>query len=301
MTDTHRVLRTPDDAFSGIAGFPYPPHYTTVDGGDLGPLRMAHIDEGEGPVVLCLHGEPSWSYLYRSMIPVFVEGGCRVLAPDLIGFGRSDKPAAVGDYSYQGHLDWLSEWFLGLDLSEVTLVAQDWGGLLGLRLLAAHPDRFARFSIANTGLPAGDQPMPDAFLAWRRFSLEDPDFDIGFICNEFGGGGLTDAEVDAFRAPFPDNAYKAGARAFPSLVPAEPDNPASEANRRAWDVLRAWEKPALLCFSDGDPITRGGEGVFLAQVPGCAKQPHITLSGGHFIQNHDGPRWARAILDWMKH
>ena len=293
------VLRTPESAFTGLEDFPFEPRYSEVDGGELGPLRMAHIDEGDGPVVLCLHGEPSWSYLYRKMIPVLVAGGCRVLAPDLVGFGRSDKPAAVADYSYAGHVDWLEQWFLGLDLDDVTLVAQDWGGLLGLRLLAENPSRFARFSLSNTGLPTGDQPLPDAFRTWRRFSLEDGVFDTGFICNEFGGGGLSAAEIEAFRAPFPDDRYKAGARAFPSLVPDDPSNPASAANREAWEVLRGWEKPALMCFSDGDAITRGGERAFISQVPGCADQPHITLSGGHFIQNHDGERWARAILDWM--
>ncbi len=293
------VLRTPDEAFDGLTDFPYEPHYREIDGGSLGPLRLAYIDEGEGPVVLCMHGEPSWSYLYRKMIPVLVAGGCRVLVPDLIGFGRSDKPAKIDDYSYQGHLDWLSQWFLGLDVTDVTLVAQDWGGLLGLRLLTDNPGRFARFSLANTGLPTGDQPMPEAFTAWRQFSLEDPTFDIGFICNEFGGGGLSDHEQDAFRAPYPDDRYKAATRAFPSLVPADPENPASAANRSAWEVLRAWEKPALMCFSDSDPITRGGEQVFLKQVPGCEGQPHITLSGGHFIQNHDGERWAQSVLDWM--
>ncbi|MFK7828922.1 MAG: haloalkane dehalogenase [Congregibacter sp.] len=293
-----RVLRTPESAFKNLPEFPFRPHYQSVDGGELGALRMAYIDEGSGPVILCLHGEPSWSFLYRKMIPIFVAAGYRVLAPDLVGFGRSDKPAAIGDYSYQRHLDWLAAWFHALELSDVTLVAQDWGGLLGLRLLAENCDSFARFSLSNTMLPTGDHAPPEAFLAWRQFSLDDPDFDIGLICNELGSGNLSVAEQAAFRAPFPDDHYKAGARAFPALVPTDPDNPASAANRSAWDVLRRWEKPALMCFSDQDPITRGGDKVFCSQVPGCEGQPHQTLNGGHFVQNYDGERWASAIVEW---
>jgi haloalkane dehalogenase len=250
-------------------------------------------------VVLCLHGEPSWCYLYRKMIPVFTAAGMRVLAPDLIGFGRSDKPADRYAYTYQSHVAWMTAWLEALDLRDVTLIAQDWGGLIGLRLLAEHPDRFARFSIANTGLPTGDGQPSDAFLAWRRFSQEDPTFDIGFICNEFGQGGLTDAEIDAYRAPFPSDEYKAGARQFPTLVPISSDDPARPANLAAWQVLGQWDKPVLLCFSDGDPITRGGEKAFLERVPGAQGQPHITLHGGHFIQNSDGPRWAQAVVDWI--
>lgn len=301
MTDNNEaVVRTPDSAFSDLDDFPFEPKYVDVDGGALGALRMAYIDEGQGPVVLCMHGEPSWSYLYRKMIPVFVAAGCRVLAPDLIGFGRSDKPSAVADYSYAGHLAWLTDWFDQMDVDGATLVAQDWGGLLGLRLLTDRADRFARFSLSNTGLPTGDHPPGDAFKAWRQFSLEDETFDIGFICNEFGGGGLSEAEQNAYRAPFPDNRFKAGTRAFPSLVPTDPDNPESSANRSAWQQLSAWDKPALMCFSDADPITKGGETPFLKLVPGCSEQPHITLEGGHFIQNYDGERWASHVVEWMQ-
>ena len=296
---SEQVMRTPDEAFEGLSDFPYTPNYKDVDGGELGALRMAYIDEGQGPVVLCLHGEPSWSYLYRKMIPVFVDAGYRVLAPDLIGFGRSDKPAQVDDYSYRRHLDWLTDWFLQMDVSDVTLVAQDWGGLLGLRVLADHPDRFARLSVGNTFLPTGDQPVSDAFHAWRQFSLEDEVFDIGFICNELGSGQLSDAEQDAFRAPYPDDRYKAGTRAFPSLVPTGPEYPEASANREAWKVLGAWEKPVLTCFSDGDPIMKGVDKIFQEAMPGCEGQPHITLHGGHFIQNSDGPRWAEHVVAWM--
>lgn len=295
------VLRTPDEQFQDLPDYDFAPHYHTLTDPDLGELRMHYLDEGpqDGPVILCMHGEPSWCYLYRKMIPVFVAAGMRVLAPDLIGFGRSDKPTERTDYTYQRHVDWITQWFLAMDVKDVTFIGQDWGGLIGLRLLAENPDHFARFSIGNTALPTGDMPMNDAFLAWRQFSQEDPVFDIGFICNELGNGSLTEAEVDAFRAPFPADEYKAGARQFPTLVPATPDDPAREANLAAWQVLENWHKPALMCFSDGDPILGGAYQVFLDRVPGTQGQPHVTLQGGHFVQNTDGPRWAQTVVDWI--
>jgi haloalkane dehalogenase len=293
------ILRTPDTCFDNLADFPYQPHYCDLTDPDAGKLRLAYIDEGQGPAVLCMHGEPSWSYLYRKMIPTLVAAGYRVLAPDLIGFGRSDKPDDREFYTYQRHVDWIKDWIVQLDLQSVTLVAQDWGGLIGLRALAEMPERFARMSLGNTGLPTGDQPMGEAFLAWRTFSQQDPVFDCGLICNEFGKGVLTDAEEDAFRAPFPSDAHKAGARAFPMLVPSEPDDPASAANHKAWEVLGAWDKPLLLCFSDGDPITGAMRPIFEAMVPGAAGQPHVTLQGGHFVQNQDGERWAQTIVEWI--
>ena len=293
------ILRTPDTCFDQLDDFPYQPHYRELSDHDSPGLRLAYIDEGEGPVVLCMHGEPSWSYLYRKMIPVLVAAGYRVLAPDLIGFGRSDKPDDRNFYTYQRHVDWIKDWICQLDLQDVTFVGQDWGGLIGLRVLTDMPDRFTRMSLGNTGLPTGDQPMGDAFETWRQFSQEDPTFDTGFICNDFGQGGLSEAEQDAFRAPFPSNDHKAGARAFPLLVPNRPDDPASDANRAAWQVLLAWEKPVLLCFSDGDPITSAMRPAFEEKVPGCAGQPHVTLRGGHFVQNQDGERWAQSIVEWI--
>ncbi len=293
------ILRTPDSCFDQLNDFPYQPKYLELSDPDAPGLRMAYIDEGEGPVVLCMHGEPSWSYLYRKMIPVLVAAGNRVLAPDLIGFGRSDKPSDRDFYTYQRHVDWVKDWVDQLDLRDVTLVAQDWGGLIGLRVLTDLTERFARMSLGNTGLPTGDQPMSDAFASWRQFSQEDPVFDIGFICNEFDQGGLSNAEKDAFRAPFPTDDHKAGARAFPMLVPSHPEDPASGANRAAWEVLKQWDKPVLLCFSDSDPITATMRPVFVENVPGCAGQPHVTLSGGHFVQNQDGERWAQCIVDWI--
>jgi haloalkane dehalogenase len=295
------ILRTPDERFANLPDFPYPPKYLSVPDPELGDLRIHYVDEGprDGPVVLCLHGEPSWSFLYRKMIPVFGSAGCRVVAPDLVGFGRSDKPSQQSDYTYARHVRWMRDWLLALGLENVTLLGQDWGGLIGLRLLAEDPDRFARFSLSNTGLPTGDHGIPEAFLRWRTFSQEDAEFDTGFILNLFGHGSLSNDEIDAYRAPFPSEEYKAGARVFPMLVPTDPDDPASEANRRAWKVLMEWDKPALMCFSDADPIMAGGEKPFLKRVPGTRGQPHITLKGRHFIQEEDGETWARAVSEWM--
>lgn len=296
------ILRTPDDRFTNLDGFSFQPHYAETEDEDLGLLRIHYLDEGpkEGPVVLCLHGEPTWCYLYRKMIPVFVDAGCRVLAPDLIGFGRSDKLSEREDYSYARHVKWMAGWIGSLGLNNITLLGQDWGGLIGLRLVAEHPDLFARFSLSNTALPTGDHAVSEAFHRWRKFSQEDPEFDTGFIVNLFGHGDLSDAEIEAYRAPFPSNEYKAGARQFPVLVPVKPDDPASEDNRRAWSVLMQWEKPALMCFSDADPIMQGGEKPFLKLVPGTRGQPHITLKGRHFIQEEDGLNWAQAVVDWMR-
>jgi len=296
------VLRTPDERFEKLSGFPFEPRYLEIVDADLGRLRIHYVDEGpaHGPVVVCLHGEPTWSYLYRKMIPLFAAAGCRVLAPDLVGFGRSDKPSERSDYSYAKHVRWMSDWLVAMGLCDVTLLGQDWGGLIGLRMIAEMPERFARFSLSNTGLPTGDHAVNEAFHRWRKFSQEDPEFDTGYIVNLFGHGDLSEDEMDAYRAPFPSDEYKAGARQFPMLVPTEPDNPASAANRAAWKVLMEWHKPALMCFSDADPIMAGGEKPFLKLVPGTRHQPHITLKGRHFIQEEDGERWAQAVIRWAR-
>jgi haloalkane dehalogenase len=296
-----KSLRTPDERFERLSGYPFQAHYHTLEDPDLGELRIHYLDEGPAtaPPVLCLHGEPSWSYLYRKMVPVFTAAGLRVIAPDLIGFGRSDKPANRADYSYANHVRWMTDWLRAMGLQEITLVAQDWGGLIGLRLVADMPERFARISLSNTGLPTGDHPMPEAFLKWRNWSQHTADFDAGLICNNFGHGSLSDEEIEAYRAPFPDDRYLEGARQFPALVPAMPDDPAADDNRNAWSRLMQWEKPMLLCFSDGDPVTRGGERPFMKVVPGTRDQPHITLKGSHFIQEEDGENWARAIVNWI--
>jgi len=296
------VLRTPDECFRNLSGFPFEPHYLEIVDSRLGRLRIHYVDEGpaHGPVVLLLHGEPTWSYLYRKMIPLFAEAGFRVIAPDLIGFGRSDKPTERADYSYARHVRWMTDWLFAMGLCDVTLLGQDWGGLIGLRVLAEHPERFARFSLSNTGLPTGDHPVNDAFHRWRKFSQEDPEFDTGYIVNLFGRGGLSEEEMEAYRAPFPSDEFKAGARQFPMLVPTEPDNPASDANREAWKVLMQWHRPALMCFSDADPIMAGADKPFLKLVPGARNQPHITLKGRHFIQEEDGETWARAVIPWIR-
>jgi len=294
------ILRTPDSFFQGLEGFAFQPHYVDIADADFGPLRIHYLDEGpsDGPIVLCLHGEPTWCYLYRKMIPVFTAAGFRVLAPDLVGFGRSDKLSEREDYTYARHVRWMKDWLNAVDAREITLLGQDWGGLIGLRLVAENPELFARVSISNTGLPTGDQSFGEAFLKWRAFSQSDPVFDIGFIVNLFGRGNLTEGEIVAYRAPFPDDSYKAGARQFPLLVPAEPDNIAADDNRRAWQSLMQWHKPFLLCFSDGDPITQGADKAFLKRVPGTKDQPHVTLKGRHFIQEEDGEAWARAVVAW---
>ncbi|MGY2127748.1 haloalkane dehalogenase [Blastococcus sp. SYSU DS0617] len=294
-------LRTPDERFADLPGFPYEPRYVEVDDGEGGRLRVAYVDEGpaDGETVLLLHGEPSWSFLYRKMIPVLAGAGLRVVAPDLIGFGRSDKPVNRDDYSYARHVGWMRQALLDqLDLSGITLVGQDWGGLIGLRLVAENPDRFARVVVANTGLPTGDQPMSDAFLAWQRFSQESPDFQIGRIVGNGTAQGAAPEVVAAYDAPFPDDRYTAGARIFPTLVPTSPDDPAAADNRAAWEVLSRWEKPFLTAFSDSDAITRGGERVFQKLVPGAQGMPHTTLAGGgHFLQEDVGPELARVVVE----
>lgn len=296
------VLRTPDERFENLPDFPFEPRHLEIVDPDLGRLRIHYVDEGpaHGPVVVCLHGEPTWSFLYRKMIPLFAAAGYRVLAPDLIGFGRSDKPSERSDYTYAKHVRWMSDWLVAMGLCDVTLLGQDWGGLIGLRMVAEMPERFARFSLSNTGLPTGDHAVNEAFHRWRKFSQEDPEFDTGYIVNLFGRGDLSEEEMAAYRAPFPADEYKAGARQFPMLVPTEPDNPASAANREAWKVLMQWHKPALMCFSDADPIMAGGDRPFLKLVPGTRNQPHVTLKGRHFIQEEDGETWARAVIGWAR-
>lgn len=300
------VVRTPDERFEQLPGYPWAPAYTEVPAGDGSDavLRVHYVDDGPADAaetVLLLHGEPSWSYLYRTMVPPLVAAGHRCVAPDLVGFGRSDKPAARTDYTYARHVGWLTAaLFDNLDLADVTLVCQDWGGLLGLRLVGEHPKRFRRVVAANTGLPTGDTAMGDAFMAWQRFSQEVETMPIGAIVN---GGCTTDLDpevVAAYDAPFPDERYKEGARQFPLLVPTRPDDPAAEANRRAWETLRAFDRPFLCAFSDSDPITRGADAQFMAEVPGARGRPHTTIEGGgHFLQEDRGPALAAVVADFI--
>jgi haloalkane dehalogenase len=297
------ALRTPEDRFADLPDFPFAPHYVEVDDGEGGSLRVHHLDEGppDGPVVLLMHGEPSWSFLYRTMIAELVDAGLRCVAPDLVGFGRSDKPSEQADYSYTRHVEWMRQaLFDRLDLGDVTLVGQDWGGLIGLRLVGEQPDRFARVVVANTGLPTGEHPMSDAFLAWQRFSQESPHFPIGRIVD---GGCETDLPpevVAAYDAPFPDDSYTSGARILPSLVPTAPDDPAAAANQAAWAVLGRFERPLLTAFSDRDPITGGGDAVFQRTVPGAQGRAHVTIAGGgHFLQEDRGPELGRVVAEFV--
>ena len=297
-----KALRTPDERFDNLPGYPFQPHYLDVPDGEGGSLRMHYVDEGSADAapVLLLHGEPSWSYLYRKMIPGIVEAGHRAVAPDLVGFGRSDKPAEKGDYTFQRHVDWMTSFVEQLDLRGIIYFGQDWGAVIGLRVVSEQPDRFARVIIGNGGLPTGDRPGNDAFMAWQKFSQTSPAFDIGRLIQRATMTTLPDDVVAAYDAPFPDDSYKAGARIFPSLVPTQPDDPAAEPNRRAWEVLQKWEKPFLTAFSDADPVTKGGERVMQSRIPGAQGQPHTTIVGaGHFLQEDKGEELARIVVDFI--
>lgn len=291
-----QVYRTPDERFADLPDFPFAPHYLELQSG----LRVHYIDEGprDGPLVLLLHGEPTWCFLFRHMIKPLVDAGHRVVAPDLIGFGRSDKPLASADYSYAGQVAWMREWIEALDLKGITLGCQDWGSLIGLRLAAEMPDRFHAIALSNGGLPAGQEP-PRAFAIWRAFARYSPVFPIGRIVRSGSRCGLTDQEIAAFDAPFPTRASKVAARAYPALVPFA-GNPAVPDQERAWAVFDAWTKPFLCCFSDQDAITRGGDAVWLERVPGTRGMAHRTLHGGHFIQNDDPAGFAQAIIEVAK-
>ena len=297
------TLRTPDARFVGLPGYPFPPRYLEIPAGDGGVLRVHYVDEGprDAEVVLMLHGEPSWSYLYRKMIPVISGAGLRAVAPDLIGFGRSDKPVRREDYSYARHVAWMRSFLDALDLKRITLVCQDWGGLIGLRLVAESSERFARVVAANTFLPTGDQKPPEAFFKWREFSQRVEVFPAGFILQSATVSELPADVLAAYDAPYPDETYKAGARQFPTLVPAVPDDPASEANRAAWRVLERFEKPFLCAFSDSDPITAGADKVFRSRIPGAAGQLHTTITAaGHFLQEDKGEELARVVVDFVR-
>jgi haloalkane dehalogenase len=296
------ALRTPDERFQNLPGYTFAPHYLDVPDGEGGTLRMHYVDAGprDGSIVLLLHGEPSWSYLYRKMIPDIVAAGHRVIAPDLVGFGRSDKPSEQSDYTFQRHIDWLTSFVVGLDLKDITYFGQDWGAVLGLRVAAENEQRFARIVIGNGGLPTGDRPPNEAFMRWQKFSQTSPKFNIGSLIQGATVTTLSDDVVAAYDAPFPDDSYKAGARIFPSLVPTTPDDPAAEANRRAWEILQKWEKPFLTAFSDSDPVTKGGEFVMQKRIPGAQGQPHVMLNGGgHFLQEDVGEELARIVVDFI--
>lgn len=292
-----KILRTPDERFTNLPGYAFAPHYVEVDG-----LRIHYVDEGprDAAPVLLLHGEPSWSFLYRKMIAVLVAAGHRCVAPDLVGFGRSDKLGDRRDYTYQRHVAWMARFLTAVDLRRITLVCQDWGGLIGLRLVAEHTERFDRVVAANTFLPTGDKRGGKAFEQWQRFSQETPEFAVGAIVQGGCATSLPDDVIAAYDAPFPDDTYKEGARQFPMLVPTTPNDPASEPNRAAWEVLKRFEKPFLCAFSDLDPITRGADKFLIETIPGAAGQPHTTIEGGgHFLQEDKGEELARVVADFI--
>ena len=328
-------LRTTDSRFENLADYPFTPHYLEVDDTDGGRLQVHYLAEGpkDGPVVLLMHGQPAWSYLYRHMIPLLVEEGYRVYAPDLVGFGKSDKPTQEADYTYARHVLWMSDWLEQLHLDQITLFCQDWGSLIGLRLLTTFPDRFAGVVLSNGGLPAGYVPfgmnwfarrlyqrvpvvkkeqllacfeasdsnpwlsVPGMFY-WRKFCAETGDFDIGQIVLQFDSTSMGNAEVEAYNAPYPDDTYKAGARRFPSLAPILRDDAETAANRRAWHVLEQFDKPFMCAFSDGDPVTAGLKAPILKRVPGCRGIRHRTIeNAGHFPQQEQPEQCVQAILD----
>jgi haloalkane dehalogenase len=326
--------RTPDARFSDLPGWRFAPHYVEIPDGDGGALRMHYVDEGPrgAAPILCLHGQPTWSYLYRKMIPAFAAAGQRVVAPDLVGFGRSDKPLRPGDYSYARHVAWLHAFVAALDLRDVTLVCQDWGGLLGLRVVAETPERFARVVASNTALPdargipesaapalralyaqlpvprtmdevaqgfASPPGGPPPFLRWQKHCAESPEFTPGSVLRALCPG-LSAAEVAAYDAPFPDERFLAGARRFPTLVPVTPDDPAIADNRRAWQALGSFAKPFLTAFTDSDPVTRGHDVRMREEIPGAQGQPHTTIAGaGHFVQEDAGEELAKITLDFI--
>lgn len=298
-----QALRTPDSQFDNLIGYSFAPNYANIADGEGGELRLHYVDEGpkDGLTILLLHGEPSWSFLYRKMIPGLVAAGCRVIAPDLIGFGRSDKPIERDDYSYQNHMDWLTEWFLGMGLSRVVMFCQDWGGLLGLRLLAENPELFSGTVAANTFLPTGDVPASESFLNWQSFSQTVPEFPSGKIISGATVSELSEEVLAGYNAPYPEERYKSGARQFPLLVPTTPNDPAANANREAWKVLSKLEMPFLTAFSDQDPITAGGEKSFHKMIPGCNGQDHVTIQdGGHFLQEDKGEELVQVVLTFIK-
>ena len=299
-----QTLRTPDDRFIDLPEFPYSPHYSDVSDGDGGTLRMAWVQDGpaDADPVLMLHGEPSWSFLYRKMIPVLVAAGHRVICPDLVGFGRSDKPTRIEDYTYARQVEWVRTLvFDHLNLQRVTLVGQDWGGLIGLRLAAEHPERFSRLVVANTGLPTGDIPMPKIWWQFREAIQTAPSIDVG----RFVQGGcrrpMSDAVRQAYDAPFPDDTYCAAPRAMPGLVPTSPDDPAAQANRSAWAALSASQTPMLVAFSDGDPITGGMAPIFKREMPGAQGIDHpVVHDAGHFLQEDAGEELAEYVVEFLR-
>ena len=298
-----KVLKTPENAFADISDFPYPAHFVEVTDTVSSELCMAYYQLGptEGHPVVLLHGEPTWAYLYRKMMPLLADAGFCVCVPDLIGFGRSDKPTLKSDYTYGRHLIWLKDWFNQVVKEPATLFCQDWGGLLGLRMVADMPTRFAGVMASNTGLPTGDVKPTEAFTRWRRFSQDVEEFPTSTVINNGTLSGIDEHALAAYDAPFPDESYKMGARMFPLLVPTEPDSPDSQANRNAWQSLKQFNKPFMTAFSDGDPVTAGGEKYLQKQIPGCKGIKHASIkSGGHFVQEDKGEELAQLLISFIR-
>lgn len=292
------ILNTPDNRFENLPDYPFAPNYLEI--GD--DLKMHYVDEGprDGKVVLLLHGEPSWSFLYRKMIPVFVAAGFRTIAPDLIGFGKSSKPTEQSDYTYTRHLEWMDKFVKSLDLKGINAFFQDWGGLIGLRNALANEDRYASITVGNTFLPTGEVGANEAFMQWRLFSQKSPKFDIGMVLQKATVSQLSPEIIAAYDAPFPDDTYKAGARIFPTLVPITADAPEAMNNKMAWGQLVRWTKPFLTLFSDSDPIMAGLEKHFIKKVPGAKGQPHeIIKGGGHFLQEDKGEEIAEKMVAFL--
>jgi haloalkane dehalogenase len=287
------VFRTPDERFQELPGFPFEPHYAEVGG-----LRLHYVDEGSGRPVVCFHGEPTWAYLYRKMLPPLVEAGNRVICPDYAGFGRSDKPTDRGWYTYDRHVELVSGLLEGLDLSDAVVVVQDWGGAIGLRWAVENADRVGALVILNTGLFTGR--VSKGFLAWRDFAEKNPDLPVGFVIQGGTATELPDDVVTAYEAPFTDAASKAGAAQFPLLVPTSDDDPGAAEMRAVADELTRWEKPALVAFSDSDPVfpyPKGGDR-FVELLPTVESQVKIE-GAAHFLQEDRGELVAEEILRFL--
>jgi haloalkane dehalogenase len=288
------VFRTPDERFEELPGFPYEPHWHEADG-----LRLHYVDEGSGDPVVCFHGEPTWAYLYRHMVPVLTGAGHRVVCPDYPGFGRSDKPTERGWYSYDRHVEYVSALLDALDLREATVVVQDWGGPIGLRWAVEHADRVARLVILNTGLFTGR--VSKGFMRWRDFAERNPDLPVGFVLQGATATELPDDVVAAYEAPFPTPESKAGAAQFPLLVPISDEYEGAATMREVADELSKWDKPALVAFSDSDPVfpyPRAGE-FFCDLIPGAGEQVRVE-GAAHFLQEDRGREIAERVVRFTR-
>ncbi len=290
------IIRTPDDRFSNLPEFPYTPHYATII-----DLRIHYIDEGKGPIILCLHGEPTWSFLYRKMIPLFIRAGFRVIAPDFVGFGRSDKYVQKEAYSFQMHYYMLLAFIQTLNLQEITLIVHDWGGLIGLPVAAFNPTFFARLVILNTFLPTGEEKVTEGFLAWRAVAQKKELIASWSVKNGcFNGKDLPADVLRAYDAPFPDARYKAGVQSFPLLVPMAPTDPGAKEMKDAREKLRSWNKPAIVIFAPDDPVLGGAGDFFRKLLPTAKDQPTIRIRKAlHFLQEDKGGEVAQHIIDFL--